>query len=137
MSTQLSWQFRPKPYAEFAIGAVRTVVAAARERGMKTSAALEVYAPHLDLMPRRARRLFERDRDPIVSSKECSRVLLLAARVLRRISDDLRERADHWDREADALECQQRQLELSLGWDDGETWKRSVTGDATQRRRAA
>ena len=112
MSNSSSWQKQPKEYAELAITAVRKVVAAGRGMGMKTHAALDVYAPELELQPRRARRLFERDRDPIVTREECFRVTLLASRVLRSIADKLRDQADHWDQEADILELQQRQLSL-------------------------
>lgn len=128
----MSWRNRPKQYAELAIEAVRLVVAACRDSGMKTQAALEVYAPHLALAPRRARRLFERDRDPIVDADECRRITSLASPVLRTIADKLRERADHWDQEADLLEMKQRQLDL---WGGSNCYSNSG-GDLPLRRAA-
>lgn len=122
----------PKDYAESAIEVIRHLVAAHRGTGMGTRAALEVIAPELEMPLRRPRRLFERDRDPHVGIDEYSRLLFLGARILRRIADHLRERADRWDAEADLLEIKHRQLSL---WNGAGEW--TLRGGAPPQRRAA
>lgn len=126
-----SWQNSPPNYAEPAISIVRDLVAAHRESGTKTFAALELVAPEVDVNPRRLRRLFERERVPVVRIDEYTRLLLLGARVLRRLIDRQRERADRWEAEADLLELRHRQLTL-WGGECGES-----TGGAVPRGRAA
>ena len=106
------WQKSPKGYREEAIAVVRDVVTAFRQSGDKTFAALQLMAPDMDEQPRRVRRLFENDRDPYVDIDEYTRILLGAARVLRRIADVIRERADRWEAHADILELRHRQLTL-------------------------
>lgn len=126
-----SWRRLPKDFADPAINVVRLIVAADRECGMKTRASLEIRAPELGIQPRRLRRLFENDRDPIVGTDEYARLLLLGARVLRRIADRLRERIERWEAEADLLESKYRQLTL---W--GGEWGKS-DGEKSPLRRAA
>jgi hypothetical protein len=123
-----SWRKSSPNYAESAINAVRLVVAADRDCGMKTHASIEMRAPHLGLLVRRSRRLFERDRVPHVGLDEWRGVLAGTIRVLRLIADKLREKADRWEAEADLLELQQRQLSL---W-GGATWE---SGGAASARR--
>lgn len=106
------WRKLPNDYRDPAITVVRDVVTAFRQSGDKTSAALELMAPDLTLQPRRVRRLFEDDRNPAVDLDEYTRILLGAARVLRRIADRIRERADRWEAHADILELRGRQFSL-------------------------
>lgn len=127
-----SWRRLSKDYADPAINVVRLIVAADRQCGMKTSASLEVRAPELQIQPRRLRRLFENDRDPVVGVDEYGRLLLFGARVLRRIADRMRERVEQWEAEADLLEVKHKQLTLD---GDGE-WDASHGGKRPLRRAA-
>lgn len=111
------WQTVSKDHRDSAISVVRDVVTAYRQSGDKTSTALQLMAPDLTLQPRRVRRLFEDDRNPAVDLDEYTRILLGAARVLRRIADRIRERADRWEAHADILELRGRQLHLWGGED--------------------
>lgn len=128
-----SWRNSPRNYSEPVIGLIRDLVAAHREGGTKTFAAFDDLAPELDIQPRRIRRLFEREGNPWIDVDEYTRLLLCGARVLRRISDRLRERAERWDAEADLLELKHRQLTLWNG--DGE-WDTSHGGNMPQKRAA-
>ena len=127
------WRVSPKGYAESAITVICDVVTAYRQQGDKTHAALELMAPDMDIQPRRVRRLFERDRDPYVDADEYTRILLGAARVLRRIADMLRERSDRWEAHADMLELRHRQLVL---WGNGPGECDKNAGAASLRRAA-
>ena len=111
----MSWQTRPKDYAELAIKVVRDLVAAHRASGAKTVAAIDMIAPELDIQPRRVRRLFERDRNPFVGLDEYRRILLRGARVLRRKAEWHLEQAERLDAEADLMELNHRQLSLWSG----------------------
>ena len=127
-----SWHKSPKDYSEFAIDAIRMMVAAGRSCGMKTCAVLEIYAPALAITSRRARRIFERDRNPHVGVGECRQIVSGVVRVRRGIADRLRQKANELDRETDALELQEeRQLTLWVG-----EWGTSKHGGVSLRRAA-
>lgn len=120
----MSWRKIPPHYVNDASGVVRNLVAAHRETGVKTFAALDLIAPQLDMQPRRVRRLFELDREPLVDLDEYTRILFRGARLLRRLADRLRERAERWESEADLLELKHRQLTLG----EGKEWAQSNCG---------
>jgi hypothetical protein len=124
----MSWKKSCHSHSESAIAAVRAVVAAFRGRGLKSEDSLQRAAVALDATPRRMRALFYRDGIPIVLADEWDRLRLRAAAVLRREADELRQRADYYDAQADALEGAQ----LSL-W--GNEWGSSKT--ESRRRLAA
>jgi hypothetical protein len=105
-----SWKSRCHSHTESAIAAVRAVVAAYRGRGLKSEDSLQQAAAALDATPRRMRCLFYRDGIPIVLTDEWDRLRFRAAAVLRREADELRQRADYYDAQADALEGAQGSL---------------------------
>lgn len=109
----MSWQ-NPPNLAELAIGAIRDLVAAYRQSGLKTFAALDDIGPALGMTARHARRLFERDRNPQVSHSQLCSILLRGAALLHKIADELRQRAEFYDAQADRMAAQHRQLTL---WD--------------------
>lgn len=71
MSGNQSWRRSLQSYHEAAIFLVREAIAALRESGVKTDAALAIYAesidsPHRRFAQRRVRTLFHHDGEPIV-----------------------------------------------------------------------
>lgn len=103
-------QKSPNNYAEPVIDVVRLVVAAHRQNGTKTAAALEISAPEIQIKPRRLRQLFERDRTPYVGIEEFDRALVRGAAILRGLAARQRESADRWDAEADWMEKRHKDL---------------------------
>jgi hypothetical protein len=126
----MSWKSRWHSHTESAIGAIRLVVSAYRARGLKGEDSLREAAIALDATPRRMRCLFYRDGAPIVLSDEWNRLRFRAAAALRREADELRQRADYYDSQADALEGAQASL-----W--GNEWGSSHAGSGSRRRRVA
>ncbi len=112
----MSWKSRWQSHNENAISAVRAVVAAYRGRGVKSENALHDAAKALGSTPRRMRALFYRDGEPIVLTDEWDRLRVRAAKTLRREADELRNRADYYDAQADALEGAQGQLFGEATW---------------------
>jgi hypothetical protein len=85
------------------------VVAAWRERGKKTPAALDDVAEAGIASRRRVQSLFFNETYSPVKSTERSRIRFGVVKMLRRIAEELRRKADHWEHVADLKESAEQQ----------------------------
>jgi hypothetical protein len=63
-----------------------------------------MIAEETGMAPRRVRRLFEADRNPMVGIPETYGLLDRAATVLDALAERMRERAERWEAEADSTQ---------------------------------
>lgn len=124
MSGNQSWKRSLQSYHEMAISLVREAITALRESGVKTDAALAIYAEAIDspnrrFAQRRVRTLFHRDGEPIVLLDEMKALNYRTRMFFLNLAAHFRKLADKHEARGEALlsEDQKSSVQMEFRWE--------------------